>query len=81
MTDYINDPHKTIFTSLTYCGKSHLVLDLIGKEYNKHFDDIIIICPTLRWNNTYHAKGWIKHDDNVSLIEPKTMLYQWVEKL
>ena len=47
--------------------KSHIVLDLIGKEYNKHFDYIIIICPTLRWNKTYHAKGWIKHDDNVWL--------------
>ena len=57
------------------------VLDLIEKEYRKHFDYIIIICSTLRWNKTYHAKGWIRHDDNVSLIEPKDKLYQWVEKL
>ena len=45
------------------CGKTHLVLELIEKEYNKHFDYIIIICPTLRDNKTYHAKEWIKNDD------------------
>ena len=45
--------------------KSHLVLELIEKEYNKHFDYIIIICPTLQENSTYHAKEWIKNDDKV----------------
>ena len=81
MTLYIKEPHTVIFTGPTGCGKRHLVLDLIEKEYSKHFDYIIIICPTLRWNKTYHAKGWIKHDDKVWLIEPKDRLYQWVEKL
>ena len=63
------------------CGKTHLVLDLIEKEYNKHFDYIIITCPTLRWNKTYHTKPWIKIDDKVWLVEPKGRLYQWIEKL
>ena len=47
MTDYIKEPHTTRFTGPTGCGKTHLVLDLIEEEYNKHFDYIIIICPTL----------------------------------
>ena len=51
------------------------------KEYNKHFDYILIICPTLEENSTYHAKEWIKNDDNVWLIDPKDKLYQWIEKL
>ena len=38
MTDYIKEPHATIFTGRTKCRKTHLVLDLIEKEYNKHFD-------------------------------------------
>ena len=64
MTDYIKEPHIVIFTGQTKCGKTHLVLELTEKENNKHFDYIIIICPTLRENNeTYHAKGWIKNDD------------------
>ena len=75
MTDYIKDLHTAIFTDPTGCGKTYLVLDLIGKEYNKHFDYIIIICPTLRWNKTYHSKDWIKNDVKVWLIKlPKDII-------
>ena len=68
MTDYIKEPHTSIFIGQTVCGKTHLVLDLTEKEYNKHFDHIIIICSTMQWNKTYHSKEWIKNDDKVSLI-------------
>ena len=51
------------------------------KEYNKHFDYIISICPTLRDNKTYRAKEWIKNDGKVWLIEPKDNLCQWIGKL
>ena len=58
------------------CGKTHLVLDLIEKEYSKHFD-YIIICPTLRYNKTYHCKEWIIKDHNIWLIErPKYIICQ-----
>ena len=70
-----------MFTGPTGCGKTHLVLDLIEKEYKKHIKYIIIISPTLRWNKTYLLKRWIKDDDQVWLIEPKDKLYQWTEKL
>ena len=81
MTVYIKDLHTTIFTRPTGCAKCDLILDLIEKACSRHFDYIIIICPTLRWNKTYHAKGWIKDDNKVGLIEPKEKPYQWVEKL
>ena len=91
----MKEPHTTIFTGPTGCGKTHLVLDLIEKEYNKHFDYIIIICATLRWNKTYHSKDWVVFDDKVWLIEPKDIiirvrrtrpekvnrLYDWTEGL
>ena len=80
MTGYIKGPHTAIFTGQTGCGKTHLVLDLIEKYYNKHFDYVIIICPTLRWNKTYHSKEWINNDDKIWLVEPKDRLYQWTEK-
>ena len=57
MTGYIKKPHTSIFIGQTGCGKTHLVLELIEKEYKNFFDYIIIICPTLRENKTYHAKG------------------------
>ena len=65
----MKEPHTTIFTDRTGCGKTHLVLDLIEKEYNNHFDCIIIIRPILRWNKTYY-KDWIKNDDKVWLVKP-----------
>ena len=81
MTGYIKEPHTTILIGQTDCGKTHLVSDFIEKEYNKNFDYIIIICPTLRWNKTCRSKDWIKNDDKVWLIEPKNSLYQWIENL
>ena len=65
MTNYVKEPHTAIFTSQTGSGKTHFVLDLIEKEYNKHFDIFITICPTLRENSTYHTKEGIKNDDNL----------------
>ena len=67
MTGYIKEPHTSMFTGPTSCGKIQLVLDLIEKEYNKHFNYIIVICLTLRWNETY-SKDWIKNDDKVWLV-------------
>ena len=81
MTDYIKQPHTAIFTGRTKSGKTHLVSGLIEKEYSKHFDYIVIICPTLRDNKTYHSKDWIKNNDKVWLIEPQDNLYQWIRKL
>ena len=57
---YIKEPHTAKFTGPASRGETQLVLDLIEKKYSRHFDYIIIICPTLRWNKTYHAKAWIK---------------------
>ena len=74
--------HTAIFIGQTGCGKTHSVLRWIEKECNKHFDYIIIICPTLRENSkNYDAKEWIKNDDNVWLVDPKDNLQQWIKKL
>ena len=81
MTDFIKKPHTSMFIGQAGCGKTHLVLELIEKEYKKHFDYIVIICSTLRENSTYHAKEWIKDNDKVWLVEPKDNLYQWSKKL
>ena len=81
MTGYIKKPHTSIFIGQTGCGKTHLVLELIEKEYNKHFDFTVIMCPTVQENDTYHAKKWIKMDDNVWLVESENNLYQWIQKL
>ena len=83
MTGYIKEPHTAMFIAQTGCGKTHLVLDLIENQYYKHFDCIVIICPTLKENNeTYHAREWIKNDDKVWLVDPANdNVYQWIKKL
>ena len=81
MTGNIKEPHTAIFTGSMGCGKTHFILELIEKQFNKHFDYIMIICPTLRWNETYQSKDWIKNDDKVWLIEPRDRIYWWIEKL
>ena len=82
MTGYIKKTHTSIFIGQKGCAKTHLVLELIEKEYNKHFDYIVTICSILRENNkAYHAKEWIKNDDKVWLVDPKDNLYQWIKKL
>ena len=61
----MKEPHVTIFTGQMGCGKTRLVLDLIEKKYKKHFDYIVIICPMLRVNKTYHVRNWVKNDDKI----------------
>ena len=79
--EFIKHPHTAIFTGPTGVGKTHLVLDMIETQYNKHFDKIIILCPTIRWNKTYIGRSWVIKDENVWLVEPKDKLYDYIEKL
>ena len=81
MIDYVKEPHTAIFTGPTSCGKTRRVLDLIETEYNHHFDNIVILCPTLRWNQTYLDRSWIFTDDYVFVFEPKENLLKIIEKL
>ena len=81
MAGYIKDTHTIIFTGQTRCGKTHLVLGLIEKEYKKHFDYIVVICTMVWINETYHVRDWIKNDDRVWLVEPNENFYQWIGKL
>ena len=54
---------------------------MIEKEYKHHFENIVILCPTLRWNKTYLERSWIWKDDYVFLFEPKENLFELIEKL
>ena len=81
MTDYVKDPHTTIFSGPTSCGKTQRVLDLIENEYKYHFENIVILCPTVRWNKTYLERPWIWNDNYVFVFEPKANLFELIEKL
>ena len=78
---FIKHPYTAIFTGPTSVGKTHLVLDMIETQYNKHFDKIIILCQTIRWNKTYIGRSWVIKDENAWLVEPKDKLYDYIKKL
>jgi len=67
---YVQELHTAIFSGPTGCGKTQRMLDLIEQECKGHFENIIILCPTLRWNKTYLDRPWIWSDDYVFLVVP-----------
>ena len=79
--EYVKDPHTTIFSGSTSCGKTRRVLDLVENEYRLHFENIVILCPTLNCNDTYQERSWVWKDDYVFCIEPKDHLFDWIERL
>ena len=83
--------HTALFIAQTGVGKTHLALSLLENEYRNHFDFIVIICPTLRYNSTYNSRGWVWNDPDVILIvwndpdvipiEPGNQLYYLIGKI
>ena len=59
MPDYVKQPHTSIISGPTSCGKTQCVLDLLEKEDRHHFENILILCPTLLWNKTYLERSWL----------------------
>ena len=77
--DYLKEPHTALFTGQTGCGKTERALRLIETEYINHFEFIIIISPTIKYNETYRKRAWILTDERVTLLEPAGKLYEYLE--
>ena len=77
----MKEPHIALFIAPTGVGKAHLALSLLETEYRNHFDFIVIICPTLRYNSTYKNRSWVWNDPDVIPIEPGNQLYHLIERL
>ena len=78
---FMKEPHTALFVAPTGVGKTHLVLNLLENEYINHFNLIVIICPTLRYNYTYKSRGWVWNDPDVIPIELGNNLYYLIEKI
>ena len=76
----MKEPHTALFVAPTGVGKTHLAFNLLESEYRNHFVFIIIICPTLRYNETYRSRKWVSTDPEVILIEPGN-LYDLIKKI
>ena len=73
----MKEPHTALFVAPSGVGKMHLALSLLENEYRNHFDFIVIICPTLRYNSTYKSRGCFWNDPE----EPGNQLYYLIEKI
>ena len=68
-------PHSAVITGQTGSGKSVLVLDLLEKEYQGVFENIVILCPTVEWNKAYKPRSWIGDvrslkDKSIIIVNP-----------
>ena len=77
----MKEPHTALFVAPTGVGKTHLALSLLETEYRNHFNFIVIIFPTLRYNATYKNQSWVWNDPDVIPIEPGYQLYYLIEKI
>ena len=50
---FMKESHTALFIAPTGVGKMQLALNLLESEYRNHVDFIVIICPTLKHNETY----------------------------
>ena len=73
-------PHCIVHSS-NRSRKTHLALSLLATEYRNHFDFIVIICPTLRYNSIYKNRSWVWNDADVIPIEQSNQLYYLIEKI
>ena len=73
--------HTALLVAPTAVGKTHLALSLLENEYRNHFNFVVIICPTLRYNSTYKSPSWVWNDPDIILIEPGNNLCYLIEKI
>ena len=67
----MTEPRTALFVAPTGVGKIHLALDLLEQEYLNHFDLIVIICTTLRYNETYYRRKWFWTDPYIIQIRTR----------
>ena len=61
-------PHSAMFVGVTACGKTEFLFCLLETEYKNRFEFIVILCPTILDNKTYHSWKWILDDKNVFIV-------------
>ena len=69
-----------MFVGVTACGKTEFLLRLLETEYKRHFEFMVILCPTILDNKTYLSRKWILDDKNVFIVcDMKGKLNEWIK--
>ena len=75
------DPHCSVISGQTGCGKTVFCLDLLEGPYRGVFQHIVILCPTLAHNKTYKERPWLRFDPEVYAFDPGDRLHDWLRAL
>ena len=70
--------HSATICGQTGCGKTVFILDLLEGPYRRFFQHIVVLCPTIRHNKTYHQCPWIWTDPEVYLLDPGEGLHDYL---
>ena len=71
-------PHSAIICGMTGCGKTVFMLDLLEGPYRGLFQHIVLLCPTVRYNEAYQKCPWIWSDPEVYVIDPGERLHDYL---
>ena len=71
------DTHAAI-VGQTGSGKTVFILDLLEGPYREIFRHIVVLCPTVRHNKTYHQRPWILADPEVYVVDPGERLRDYL---
>ena len=72
------EPHSSIICGQTACGKTVFALDLLETKYRGHFEHIIILRRTLKYNQTYKERDWLHTDPEFYLVNPGERLNDYL---
>ena len=73
--------HSAIICGQTGCGKTVFILDLLEGRYRGVFEHIVILCPTVKYNQAYHSREWVWNDDEIYIIDPGEHLHEWLRTM
>ena len=74
-------PHSAIICGQTGCRKTVFTLDLLETTYLGVFWHIVILCPSINWNNTYRRRSWVCSDPEVYVVDPGERLHDYLRAL
>lgn len=62
----------------TGCGKTVFILDLLEGSYTGTFQNIVILCTTVRYNKSYNIASWVLRDSEVFIVDPDERLHDYM---
>ena len=71
-------PNSSIICGMTGRGKTVFMLDLLESPYCGLFQHIVLLCPTVRYNEAYQKCPWIWSDPEVYVTDPGERLHDYL---